>query len=75
MRQNQDLHVLDVREKEEFDDANIGATLLPLSQLRNMEIDAIEDWDEADEIVLFKQGRIEILGNPQDVYKHLTINS
>lgn len=34
-----------------------------------------EALEVADEIVLFKQGRIEILGNPQDVYKHLTINS
>lgn len=34
-----------------------------------------EALEVADEIILFKQGRIEILGNPQDVYKHLTINS
>jgi sulfate transport system ATP-binding protein len=34
-----------------------------------------EALEVADEIILFKQGRIEILGNPQDVYKHLTIKS
>nr|AKZ21074.1 probable transport protein [Prasiola crispa] len=34
-----------------------------------------EALEVADEIILFKQGRIEILGNPQDVYKHLTTNS
>lgn len=34
-----------------------------------------EALEVADEIILFKQGRIEVLGNPQDVYKHLTINS
>nr|AIT93476.1 probable transport protein [Prasiolopsis sp. SAG 84.81] len=34
-----------------------------------------EALEVADEIVLFKQGRIELLGNPQDVYKHLTINA
>lgn len=46
------LHVLDVREQDEFDEYNIGATLLPLSRIKNMEIDVIEDWDESDEIII-----------------------
>ena len=33
-----------------------------------------EALEVANEIVLFQQGEIEILGNPQDVYKYLTIN-
>lgn len=33
-----------------------------------------EALEVANEIVLFKQGRIEQLGNPQDVYKYLAIN-
>ena len=45
----ENLHVLDVREEDEFAEANIGAVLLPLSKLRQMDADAIEDW-KADEI-------------------------
>ncbi len=33
-----------------------------------------EALEVANEIVLFKKGRIEHLGNPQDVYKQLSIN-
>ena len=33
-----------------------------------------EALEVANEIVLFKQGRIEQLGNPQDVYTHLAVN-
>ncbi len=33
-----------------------------------------EALEVANEIVLFQQGRIEQLGNPQDIYKQLNIN-
>ncbi len=50
------LHVLDVREQPEYDEININAKLLPLSQIRNFEIDAIEDWKETEVIVHCKSG-------------------
>ncbi|RYG40097.1 MAG: rhodanese-like domain-containing protein [Chitinophagaceae bacterium] len=50
------LHVLDVREANEFEEANIGATLLPLSQLRNMDTDAIDDWKGEEVIVHCRSG-------------------
>ena len=53
---NENLHVIDVRETEEYEECNIGATLLPLSDLRNMDIDIIEDWDEEDTIIVHCQG-------------------
>lgn len=49
---NENLHIIDVREVEEYEEFNIGATFLPLSDLRNMEIDAIEDWDEEEPIIV-----------------------
>ncbi len=38
------LHVLDVREEDEYRENNIGGTLMPLSHLRNMDAAGIEDW-------------------------------
>jgi len=52
VQENKNLHILDVREQDEFDEFNIGATFLPLSRLRNMEIDEIEDWDENEPIIV-----------------------
>ena len=50
--ENKNLHVIDVREGDEFEEFNIGAILLPLSDLRNMDTDAIEDWDEEEPIIV-----------------------
>lgn len=50
LEQNKNLHVLDVREPEEYQEFNIGAVLVPLSKIRNMELDAIEDWGEDENI-------------------------
>jgi len=54
------LNVLDVREADEYADANIGAKLLPLSQLRNMDADAIEDWKDQEVIVHCRSGKRSI---------------
>jgi len=51
------LHVLDVRETGEYEEANIGALLLPLSQLRQMDTDAIEDWKDEEIIVHCRSGK------------------
>jgi len=46
------LHVLDVREPDEYAEANIGAVLLPLSKLRHMETDPIDDWNKDEELIV-----------------------
>ncbi len=51
------LYVLDVRETDEYDDANIGAKLLPLSKLRLMETDGIDDWKDKEVIVHCRSGK------------------
>lgn len=56
----ENLHVLDVREANEYAEANIGATLLPLSQLRNMDTDAIDDWKQDEVIVHCRSGKRSI---------------
>lgn len=52
LQKNPNLHVLDVREIDEFEEYNIGATLLPLTDLQNMDNDVIEDWDEEEPIIV-----------------------
>jgi len=54
------LNVLDVREADEYAAANIGARLLPLSDLRNMDADAIEDWKDQEVIVHCRSGKRSI---------------
>ncbi len=51
------LHILDVREANEYAESNIGATLLPLSQLRNMDTEAIDDWKQDEVIVHCRSGK------------------
>lgn len=51
------LHVLDVREPAEYEEANIGARLLPLSKLRMMDADEIEDWKEEEVIIHCRSGQ------------------
>jgi rhodanese-related sulfurtransferase len=51
------LHVLDVREQQEYDAVNIGATLLPLSSIRNMDVESIEGWKNDPVVVHCKSGK------------------
>lgn len=51
------LHILDVREADEFDENNIGGLLIPLGQVMNLEIDEIEDWKDEEVIVHCRSGR------------------
>lgn len=53
----ENLHVLDVREENEFAEANIGALLLPLSKLRQMDAEAIEDWKGEEVIIHCRSGK------------------
>jgi len=50
MDQGENLHIIDVREEYEFDEFNIGATLIPLGELADR-LDEIEAWKD-DEIIL-----------------------
>ncbi|MEI8280232.1 MAG: rhodanese-like domain-containing protein [Bacteroidota bacterium] len=45
------LHVLDVREPSEYAEYNIGAKLIPLGQIMNMQVDELEDWKGQEIIV------------------------
>jgi rhodanese-related sulfurtransferase len=40
----EDLHIIDVREPHEHVEYNIGAKLIPLGQIMNMQIDDLEEW-------------------------------
>lgn len=53
---NPHLKVLDVREETEFEEINLNTPLLPLSRIRNMDIEFIEDWKEEEVIVFCKSG-------------------
>src|SRR5580698_8003814 len=50
------LHILDVREPWEYAEYNIGAKLLPLGNIMNMQLDDIEDLKNAELIIHCKAG-------------------
>ena len=49
-------HFLDVREPGEYQQANLGAHLLPLGQIANAQIDDIEDWKNNEVIIHCRSG-------------------
>ncbi|MEZ5015998.1 MAG: rhodanese-like domain-containing protein [Flavipsychrobacter sp.] len=53
----ENLHVLDVRELEEYNEYNIGAQLIPLGNIMNMMIDEIEDLKEEEVIIHCRSGK------------------
>lgn len=53
----EELYIIDVREMGEYQDDNIGALLVPLSEIRNFEADAIEDYKENEIIIHCKSGK------------------
>jgi rhodanese-related sulfurtransferase len=50
------IHILDVREPAEYAETNMGATLIPLGQIMNAQIDEIEDWRNEEVIVHCRSG-------------------
>ncbi|RYD56498.1 MAG: rhodanese-like domain-containing protein [Sphingobacteriales bacterium] len=50
------LNVIDVREPNEYAEANIGAKLIPLGAIMGMQIDEIEDLKNEEVIVHCKSG-------------------
>lgn len=51
------IHVLDVREPEEYAEYNIGAKLLPLGQILAFQVDEIEDWKGQEIVVHCRSGK------------------
>lgn len=51
------LNVLDVREPEEYNEYNIGAKLIPLGQIVNMQFDEIEDLKNEEVIIHCRSGK------------------
>lgn len=50
------LHVIDVREPAEYEEFNIGAQLIPLGKIRNMETDEIDHLKDAELIIHCRSG-------------------
>ncbi len=57
-RMNEDelLHIIDVREPDEYNEYNIGAQLIPLGKIMSMQVDEIEDFKEQELIVHCRSG-------------------
>lgn len=53
----EELHVLDVREPDEYNEYNIGAQLIPLGNIMSMMIDDIEELKEKEVIVHCRSGK------------------
>jgi rhodanese-related sulfurtransferase len=50
------LHIVDVREPHEHQEFNIGGTLIPLGEIRAMQVDEIEDLKNEEVIVYCRSG-------------------
>lgn len=53
----ENIHILDVREPEEFAEFNIGAKLIPLGQVMAMQVDELEDWKEDEVVIHCRSGK------------------
>ena len=51
------LHILDVREPDEYAEFNIGGKLVPLGQIQSMQLDDLEDWKDEEVIVHCRSGK------------------
>src|SRR3954470_13168811 len=51
------IHILDVREPDEYAAYNIGAKLLPLGHVMSMQVDEIEDWKDEEIVVHCHAGK------------------
>jgi rhodanese-related sulfurtransferase len=50
------LNIVDVREPNEHEDFNIGGKLVPLGEIRSMQIDELEDLKDQEVIVYCRSG-------------------
>ncbi len=53
----EDVHILDVREPDEYTAYNIGGKLLPLGHVLSMQTDEIEDWKDEEIVVHCHAGK------------------
>jgi len=51
------LHILDVREPEEYAEFNIGGKLLPLGNVLSMQTEAIDTWKNEELIIHCRSGK------------------
>lgn len=52
----EDLNIVDVREPHEHEDFNIGGILVPLGEIRAMQVDELEDLKDQEVIVYCRSG-------------------
>ncbi len=51
------LHIIDVREPEEFAESNMGGKLIPLGNILSMQTDEIDDLKEEELIIHCRSGK------------------
>lgn len=51
------LHVIDVREPEEYAESNLGVKLIPLGQIMSMQIEDLEDLKNEELIIHCRSGK------------------
>lgn len=56
LEENPDLKVIDVREEGEYEEFNLNTPSLPLSKIRYMEIESIEQWKQEKMVIFCKGG-------------------
>lgn len=56
MDNGEQLHIIDVREPQENEEFNIGGTLIPLGQIRSMDVDELEPLKEEELIFYCRSG-------------------
>jgi len=57
MDAGEQLHVIDVREPDEYAAFNIGAKLMPLGQIMNMQTEEIDGWRDEELIIHCRSGK------------------
>lgn len=51
------INLIDVREPAEYEEYNIGAKLIPLGQIQNMEVDELEPLKEEEIVIHCRSGK------------------
>jgi rhodanese-related sulfurtransferase len=57
MDAGEQLHIIDVREPEEYKEFNIGVPLIPLGKIQSFQLDEIEQWKNEEVIVHCRSGK------------------
>lgn|SRR5690606_3477771 len=56
MANNENFHLIDVREPYEYEEANIGGKLIPLAQLPE-HLDELDEWKDDEIIIMCRSGQ------------------